>query len=194
MEYRHGGNIYRASRKGHLKPGEIIDFSASINPRALSKKATVAIERAIKEVGAYPDPEHTDLKEALASFHGLRSENILPGNGSTELIYLLPQALKPKSALIVEPAFSEYRRALEINGCSVSGFELSGDFTLDTEALLERTLNGNFDMLYLANPANPTGILTDKREISGLAKELEKNGTTLVVDEAFQRLQRGSFC
>ncbi len=185
MEYRHGGDIYRASRKKVVAPEKIIDFSASVNPRALSEIATSAISDAIKVIGAYPDPDNTDLIETLADFHGLKKENILPGNGSTELIYLIAQTLKPKNALIVEPAFSEYRRALEINGCSVSSFNLSGRFAIDTEALLKKTLSNNFDLLYLANPANPTGVLTNKREICRLAQELEKSGTRLVIDEAF---------
>ncbi len=190
MEYRHGGELLRASNSSSIAPESIVDFSASVNPRTLSGKTVVAIATAMKNLGAYPDPDHTSIKEALARFHTIETESMLPGNGSTELIYLIAQAFAPKttsagSALIVEPAFSEYRRALEANGYATEEHNLCGDFRLDTEALLKRTLEGRFDMLFLANPANPTGVLTDKEEILRLAAGLEETNTTLVVDEAF---------
>ncbi len=200
MEYRHGGEILKAAKKVSLAAGKIIDFSVSVNPRPLSKETMAAILKAAQGLGAYPDPNHTELKEALAGYHGLKAENVLPGNGSTELIYLITQALSlnrlstgtsrlktlaEKKALIVEPAFSEYRRALEINNFNVSEFALPDGFYPDIDLLLTETLEGGFDLLFFANPANPTGVLTDKTEILRLARGLEGGKTVLVLDEAF---------
>ncbi|MBE9529142.1 MAG: threonine-phosphate decarboxylase [Proteobacteria bacterium] len=203
MEYRHGGELYKASKASSVAPECIIDFSSSVNPRSITGKTVVAIATAMSKLGAYPDPTQTNIKEALARVHSIGTKHIVAGNGSTELIYLIAQAFasntgshqagSQKKALIVEPAFSEYRRALKVNGYSIENFnienfnagEAAGDFTLDTEALLERALEEKPDLLFLANPANPTGVLKKKSELLRLASAVEGTGTTLVVDEAF---------
>jgi threonine-phosphate decarboxylase len=81
--------------------------------------AREAVKEALELVGYYPDPEARLLKEALAAYHGLSQNRILPANGSTELIYLVPRVFAPKRALVVEPAFSEYRASLVSSGCRV---------------------------------------------------------------------------
>src|SRR3972149_3719034 len=129
----HGGDIWAASRSTGLKPGELVDFSASINPAGMSRAAIRAVKAALgPTISAYPEPWASGLARSIAEHHGLAPENILPGNGSTELIYLLPRAFKPKKALIVEPAFSEYRRALKLAGSNVAEVVLKGPaFELD---------------------------------------------------------------
>lgn len=191
MKEAHGGDIWAASQKTGLKPGDLVDFSASINPAGMSRKAIRAIKDALgPTVSAYPDPSMTELKKAVSTCHGLPSKNILPANGSTELIYLLPRVLKPSKALIVEPAFSEYRKALRLAGSKVSSHVLKEEygFSPDIERLKARLAKGGmggFDLLYIANPANPTGAPVDRDGLVELADVCSRLGTTMVVDEAF---------
>src|SRR5574340_1299259 len=119
MKDIHGGNIWKASREAGIPAEGIIDFSASVNPLGLSPRAAAAIKKALGFVSPYPDPASSSVVEALAAYHGISAAEILPGNGSTEFIHLLPALLKPASALIVEPAFSEYRKALRYKRCRV---------------------------------------------------------------------------
>ena len=187
MKDAHGGNIWEAARKAGLSPGRIIDFSASINPAGLGPRAKEAVRKALSIIPAYPDPSGLELKKALASYHGISVGQVLPANGSTELVFLIPQVLKPKKALIVEPAFSEYRRALFIAGCRVKSLVLreKDGFLLEGARLKKALSKGRVDVVYIGNPSNPTGALVKKETLCDIAAFCEKAGTNLVVDEAF---------
>ncbi|MBI5188066.1 MAG: threonine-phosphate decarboxylase [Nitrospirae bacterium] len=115
MKFEHGGDIYRLAEELKIQERKVMDFSASINPLGVSKKVKAEIRRHLKYLHNYPDPEAKRLRKYLAQYHGIDSEMILCGNGSTELIYLIPQALKPKKVLILAPTFSEYERAVLIS-------------------------------------------------------------------------------
>lgn len=184
----HGGNIWGASVASSIPPEEILDFSASINPFGAPDGVRAAIERVLKKglASPYPDPESSALRSALAGFHGVRAPEVLPGNGSTEFIYLIPGVYRPKKALIAEPAFSEYRRALEGFGCGVESLVLreKDGFAFDPGRFADKVKKG-FDLVVLANPANPTGALMEKAEVLEAAKICGKAGAALVVDEAF---------
>src|SRR3989304_963265 len=122
MDKTHGGNIWKVASDSGIRPGDIIDFSASINPLGLSPDARRRMMESVSILGHYPEPCADMIRQGLARFHNLSSENIIAGNGSTEFIHLLPQIFRPKRAIIVEPAFSEYRNALELCGCEIKGF------------------------------------------------------------------------
>lgn len=186
MNTIHGGDIWGAARRLGISPSEIMDFSASICPIGPSPLAISAIKEGMATVCAYPDREAFALRQALADYHGLSISNILPANGSTELIYLIPQVLKPEKALIAEPAFSEYRCSLELSGVNVEDFSaLEKDlFAIDVKGLINRLRQG-FDVFYIANPANPTGAFMCKDALFEIAQACAEHSAYLVVDEAF---------
>ncbi|MFQ5737188.1 MAG: threonine-phosphate decarboxylase CobD [Thermodesulfobacteriota bacterium] len=185
MKDVHGGDIWGASKEASKSPGEILDFSASINPLGLPPAAASAIKRSLGLVPPYPEPAATSLAGALASFHGVAPDELLAANGSTQLIHLIPEVLRPERALIVEPAFSEYRSALERAGCRADGLVLKEpDFSLDMKRLASRLRKG-YGVVYIANPANPTGALIGKEALLEAARLCSSVGATLVVDEAF---------
>jgi len=189
----HGGNIWKASRTASKSLTGIIDFSASINPLGPPKASIKAIEDGIRLIPPYPDPYAFELREALSAFHAIPADNILPANGSTELIYLIPRFLKPGRALIVEPAFSEYRSALALSDIRAESFVLSkvDGFGLDL-GRLGRKLAQGFSALYIANPANPTGVLYPEEEVLKVIDMAGRSGATVVLDEAFIDFSGGS--
>ncbi|MBI5892076.1 MAG: threonine-phosphate decarboxylase [Deltaproteobacteria bacterium] len=190
MNKTHGGNIWQIAKENTLKPEDIIDFSSSINPLGMSPKAIAALKEIHKIIPSYPEPSAFDARQELSRFHNIPIENILAGNGSTEFIYLIPQIFKPKKTLIIEPAFSEYRNSLEICGCKVETYPLWTDFKSvpakmpDIEKIY-LMLKNNYDLVYLGNPANPTGALLKKGAILKIADECKKYSALLMVDEAF---------
>lgn len=186
MKYGHGGNIRKTAEIHDIDESAIVDFSANINPLGMSPMAKEAIFKALGTIVNYPDPEAGRLIQALSEYHKISRENILCGNGATELIYLIPRVFKPKSALIVAPAFSEYERALNSSGCKVEHFVLSQDnyFKAGVEELLAAMEKG-YDSFWIGNPANPTGQLITKNDLLKIAERAEKLGITLIVDEAF---------
>ena len=182
---QHGGNIYHYSRKYGIPVEKIVDFSASINPLGPPKAAVAAIKGAIPYLVNYPDPHSTLIKDALSKHLQVDRGCILPGNGSTELIYLIPRVLRPKRALLPVPSFSDYDRALRIAGCRVDYMRLRGSdgFVPDMDRF-KKSVSGT-DIVFLCNPNNPTGTLIEKDIALDMLKMAKKAGAFAVIDEAF---------
>jgi threonine-phosphate decarboxylase len=190
----HGGNIYEKCRESGFAPDRIIDFSASINPKGMPRAAAAAIREHIALVPHYPEPYSESLVSIIAGHYSIDPGSIICANGSTELIYLLPKALKPKKVLVTAPAFSEYERACNRDsGASVVRFTLrrEDDFTVDPDAFINAMAGtgpgkrGKCDLAFLCNPHNPTGRLVKKRDILKIAEAARKLRSYFVVDEAF---------
>lgn len=181
----HGGGVARAARELGLSESEILDFSASINPLGIPEGVLAAARKALWRAVHYPEIDAGALVQALAAYLGVPTECVLAGNGSTELIYLLPRVLRPRRALVVAPAFSEYRRSLDLAGVPVDYLVLDAgeDFRLDPSRLLE-AVRPDTELVILANPANPVGNAVDPRSIARMSQAL-KGQAQILVDEAF---------
>ena len=184
--FDHGGNVFAVARSLGVRPEEILDFSASINPLGMAPVVKEALLSSIDRLMHYPDSDAVELSRALAAFHGLDEASVCVSNGSTELIYLLPRLVKGKRALIVAPAFSEYAKALAREGWEIAYLNLAANdgFSLSLQALEERLAEG-FDALFLCNPGNPTGKLLPPATVEKVCALCGSNGTFLVLDEAF---------
>lgn len=189
----HGGNIYKAALESGISEEKIMDFSASINPLGVSAKVKEVILQELDPLVNYPDPDTKELRHKISRHLGLDPENILCGNGSTELIYLIPRALKPKSVLITAPAFSEYERACRLNyESSIMSYELKekNNFQINPDEFIsamtgEMNSTPHCDMAFLCNPNNPTGSLLKREEVLKIAEAARESKCFLVVDEAF---------
>lgn len=181
----HGGDIWQASRLKDAAPEELCDFSASINPLGFPQSCRKALLNSLKSIPPYPDPFSTALKEAIASFHGVGIDEVVPANGSNEIISIIPRLLKSGPALIVEPAFSEYRKALGLSGIRVKSHLLreQDGFTLNP-ARLNKAIEG-CSVVYIANPSNPTGVLTSREDLLDIISHAKLKGALVVIDEAF---------
>jgi threonine-phosphate decarboxylase len=182
----HGGQALLLARLLGRPLSEILDFSASINPLGPPAAALAAAQEALAEVQHYPESDAASLRQALAAHHGLPEHNLLVGNGSTELLYLLPRLLQPRRALIVTPAFSEYRSALQLAGAEVIDWPLPAEtgFILSAPELIAAARSTDVDMLVVANPGNPTGVGIPPEELLAVADGLDGR-CSLAVDEAF---------
>ncbi|OGW17109.1 MAG: threonine-phosphate decarboxylase [Nitrospinae bacterium RIFCSPLOWO2_12_FULL_45_22] len=181
----HGGNVWRLARESGNSWQTVLDFSANINPLGFPAGLKETILNYLPTITHYPDPECQALREKLAQLHRIGLENIIVGNGSTELLHLLPRALKLQQGLIIEPAFSEYEKGLRYNGTRPHFLELSeaDGFQLDL-AEFEEKLNG-MEIVFLANPSNPTGQVWERSVLEDLLLLCYHNGAFLLVDEAF---------
>lgn len=181
----HGGNVWRLARGSGSSWQEIIDFSANINPLGFPAGITETILNCLPAITLYPDPECQALREKLARLHQIEIEDIIVGNGSTELLHLLPRALKLEEGLILVPAFSEYEKALRNSGNSPHFIELpeANGFQLDM-AEFEEKING-MKIVFLANPANPTGQGWERNLLEEILGLCYYKGALFLVDEAF---------
>jgi threonine-phosphate decarboxylase len=178
----HGGDVYHLARTLGLDLADLLDFSANINPLGFPPGLHAAAQEALKGIVHYPDRRCLALRQELAHYHHLSLEQILVGNGSTELIYLLARVLKPRRGLIVTPAFSEYEQALTAAGVPLA-------FQATTEAhnftLHEALEAATGDLVFVAHPASPSGALLDQELFLDTAARLNDVGAYLLLDEAF---------
>ncbi len=89
----HGGDIFELARRRGCDWREIIDFSASINPLGPAPGVKPAIVEALDRIVHYPERDPSDLKDALAAKWNVHRDQILLGNGATELIFFLDASL-----------------------------------------------------------------------------------------------------
>lgn len=185
MRHDHGGNLRALAEVVGVTPDQLLDFSASINPLGLSPRVEAAIRAALPSVVHYPDPGASALREALAAYHGVSPESVLPANGATELIYLLVKTMPPRRALILHPAFSEYEAALELTDARLDHALLdeADGFVPRLPEMLPRL--ADYDVVILANPNNPAGSVIPKSNLLAMVEAADAAGTVLVVDEAF---------
>ena len=185
FKHLHGGNLERAMEKYGISSEKIIDFSANINPLGFSSKTREAIIKNLDRLSHYPDPECKEAKKEISHYFKIDYENIVLGNGSTELIYLIVQTLKPKKILIPVPTFCEYERASNNNNVSINFYKLKEkqEFLLSMDEIILQL--AEIDIVFLCNPNNPTGTFLLKKEMLILVKEVQKRKIFLVLDEAF---------
>jgi adenosylcobyric acid synthase len=181
--FRHGGNVIKLAREAGLEPGTLSDFSANINPLGPPDWFRPLVSSQLSSLVHYPDPDCSRLLEIMARRFQVDPQEILIGNGSTELLYLIPRVLPVSRALIAVPAYVDYAKALHLAGQSVQYhyLEESGGFRLNTAAL-ESGLTGG-ELVVLGQPNNPTGLSVDPQEIRSLAGRHPE--TFFLVDEAF---------
>jgi threonine-phosphate decarboxylase len=181
----HGGNIYKAARRYGLEERKIIDFSSNVNPLGTSSAAKRAAKKALSQIDRYPDPDMRDLRMAISRYFGIKSEHVACGNGSNDLIHLIPRVFRPKKVLVLAPTFSEYVPAVEDAGGEIVLFPLSEREGFRVDPIeISFALKG-VDMAFLCNPNNPTSRIITKGEMLEIVHYALQHSVRLVVDEAF---------
>jgi len=183
---KHGGNVYQIARQTGIGWEHLIDFSANINPLGFSSQVRKVLRSSEDAMLNYPDRESHDFVAALSAYHDMPADALLAGNGSSEFIYLLPRVLRPKSILIVAPAFTEYEASYQRTKnvvCFFATRERDG-FAMRTKRLFAELRRG-YGALYLCNPANPTGMLVAADTLHEIVHYASQKGTSTVIDETF---------
>ena len=180
---RHGGRIRKiASRMG--ADDELLDFSANINPLGAPPLDDV-IRREMRWISHYPDNEYNEFKQAASAFVGVDTENIVPGNGSSELIRLFAEMIieEGDTVVIPVPTFGEYETQSRLFGADIAYID-----QLDKSPVIDNSLLKDAKAVFICNPNNPTGTLLPRQEVVDLARRCEFHQTFLLVDEAFIEL------
>ena len=166
---------------------QILDFSANINPLGPSPKALRRLRRDLPLIRFYPDTETRELRDLIANEASISSDCILFGNGATPLLHLVPRVLKPRTAVVPEPSFSEYSSALERQGCRIHRLVTRAEegFQIHREELFHILRRARPDLLILGNPNNPTGSLVPRPLLSELIDVCSERRIYLVLDESF---------
>ena len=181
--YRHGGNLRLLSQASGFAAEQLLDFSANINPLGLPDWLRPLIESRISDLIHYPDPEATELVAAIANLHRIPTDQVLVGNGATELLHLLPRALGCSSLLVAVPSYSDYEGPALLNNLAIERFQLSADngFLLNPQQLAPLLKPGQ--LVILGQPNNPTGRTIDPAALHGLITS--HPATLFALDESF---------
>lgn len=184
--------MYAASRELGCGVKDLIDFSASINPLGPSPSVWRAITGARHVLHHYPDPECWALRQAIAKQRQCAPGHIVVGNGSTELIHAIPQALKIRRLVVVQPTFSEYAASMARAGGRVIAVhaDRKEQYALPIDRLchlLQAQTEGSraIDAFVLCNPNSPTGQACGADDMMKLARVAQRRGVWLIVDETF---------
>ena len=190
----HGGLDTAELRSLGLLPEHVLDFSANVNP--LSPSRLVKQAAAATDLSSYPDRYSLALRENLAERLSVGVDNLLVGNGSTEIIHLLARAfLGPQEkCLIFAPAFGEYEAAARLAGAEVRLFRAKEEqgFQWPVDAAVEETVRTRPGMVFLCNPNNPTGVYLDRGDVERIHEAVGENGL-FVLDDAYAPLADGQW-
>lgn len=184
--HNHGGKIEDWKKEfGLSKRQDIIDFSSSINPLGAPKGISELLNGNFHLFSQYPQDYSQSLREKLAEYTGINKNNLLVTNGSIEAIYLVARLVSGKTTLVVEPAFSEYERAVKSNNGRHYSFKTrdTDNFRIDFNKLIKKIPVAG--AVFVCNPNNPTGSVLRRGDLLCLLKKCRQRGTILIIDEAF---------
>jgi threonine-phosphate decarboxylase len=192
----HGGNVWAAARFLECDPSALLDLSTNTFSRMEDRTAALLAEDPEGETAGgrwalrYPDPHACGVRAALAAAEGVPAEQVLAGNGASELIWAALGSLRPRKAFFLGPLFAEYARACRALGvawdvltppeagtdpCSAGGFAPDA-------GTLRRIAATDADVVVACSPNNPgTAVLLDPEPLLKAA-----GGRTLLLDASYK--------
>ena len=182
MRLTHGGDIRGFEEKYGRKP---IDFSVNLSPLGMPESAARAAREALSEAEAYPDPLSRRLRKAVAEKEGVPESFVYIGNGAADIFYRVAYALRPREALIPAPSFTEYEKALLKCGALVHNFRCKDEEDFAVGRSFVDSFRHGIDAVFLCQPNNPTGLLTEKELLLELQLRCKVNSALLLIDECF---------
>lgn len=172
----HGGDIYRNRVS--------MDYSININlgiPTGVKR----ALYGAVRHCMEYPDIEARELRMRIGKKYGIPKENILCGNGASELFLAIAHGIKPERTGIPVPSFGGYEYAAKASGSDIRYLFMGEADGFCLSRKLFEPSEGRMDMLILANPNNPVGNIIESKMLIELVTRCMEEQTVVVVDECF---------
>lgn len=171
----------KAKAAGYDAP---IKLSANENALGCSPMAREAYLAAATSIHKYPDPRAVALREAIAAKRNLDPARIILGAGSDEIFSLVCQAYLSPAQTMVQPqfAFAAWAIAARAAGAEVISAP-ERNYTLDVDAIIG-AVTATTRVVFVANPANPTGTYVPFHHIKRLHEALPDN-VVLVLDAAY---------
>ncbi|MBU2698486.1 histidinol-phosphate transaminase [Pimelobacter sp. 30-1] len=167
-------------RPGAAAPSAAGSLSSNESALGASPHVVDAVVRAARSAHRYPDALATELRAEIAARHGIPTEQVLVGNGSDELIFLLALAFLAGggTAVCADPAYRVDEISTQVVGGTVVSVPLAED-QHDLAAMAAVPA----DLAYVVNPHNPTGTLVPRDAVRRF-REHSPAGL-VVVDEAY---------
>jgi len=176
--------LYQGGDSNVQGANRVTKLSSNENPFGPSPAARDAYTAAGQSLELYPSTNHAGLREAIAELHGLDAARVICGAGSDELLTLIAQAYcgPGDTVLYPEHGFLMYKIVAKSAGATPIAVP-EAQRTVDVDAILA-SVDTSTRIIYLANPANPTGTIVPQQDINRLAAELPTD-IMLVLDGAY---------
>jgi len=164
---------------------EFIRLNSNENAYGPSPRVASAIRSAIDMVNRYPFMKYEEVTERIASFHGVKPEQVLFACGSTEILRVAACAFLGSGKKLIQglPTFESVEHYAKAVGSEVVSVPLDRSFAHDLGRMLSH-VDASTGLVYVCNPNNPTGSLTPRNDIENFISRLPAN-TKVLVDEAY---------
>jgi histidinol-phosphate aminotransferase len=162
----------------------IVRLSANENPYGPSLKAHHAMQNSFDVCCRYPDEKNDVLIEKLANINGVTREQIVLGDGSSEILKLCAETFTgPQQGKLVaaDPTFEAILEYSKANGAQVVKVPLTSSFAHDLPKMSGAAKGG---LIYICNPNNPTASITSKSDLREFIANAPRK-TMILVDEAY---------
>jgi histidinol-phosphate aminotransferase len=183
--YQPGKPIEEIKRKYNLK--KVIKLASNENPLPIPQNVSDAVCKAISSLHRYPDSDSFFLREKIAAYNRIGTENVIVGAGSVELIRMIAKCfLKPgEKVLTSEKTFLMYRVAAIEEGGREAYIEAKMDeaFKYDLDNFY-RLIDKKTKIIFIANPNNPTGTLLSKKQLYDFIERIPRD-KIVVLDNAY---------
>lgn len=189
----HGGAFFQAigerfetlDRRHRIINADVLDAWFSPSPRVLA----ALTEHLPWLLRTSPPTNSAGLIDVIAEARGVEHGHVLPGAGSSDLIFLaLREWLDRDSrSLVLDPTYSEYTHVLEnIIGCRVDRLRLSRDdhYRVPLDRLAASLQSGGYDLVVLVNPNSPTGQFISREALQSVLASVPAR-TRVWIDETY---------
>lgn len=181
--YVPGKSVDEMKREYHID--RFVKAGSNENPLGPSPLAVRAVQEAAAGMNLYPDDYGYRLKEKLAEKHGLKVENIVLGNGGTELLKMFAETFinEGDEAVISANTYNKYATEIGFLGGVPVIIPTKENFEANVEGMV-RAVNERTKLLFICNPNNPTGNIVTKDRIKWLIDNTPEH-VTIILDEAY---------
>lgn len=182
--------LYQSGEARIAGVAEALKLSSNENPYGSGEKAKEAFARSVHNLHRYPATDHTPLRQAIAEVHGLDPACIICGVGSDEVLQFVSQAYAGPGDEVIytEHGFSMYPILAYMVGATPVCVP-ERERVIDVDAILA-ACTARTKIVFIANPANPTGTMIGGNEVARLADGLPE-GALLVHDGAYAEFVEG---
>ncbi len=175
---------FAAEPSGEAASTNVVRLSSNENPYGPSIKALKAMSDAFGLSCRYPDEHVDELIDALAKLNGVDRNQILLGDGSSEILKLCAETFTgPKHGTMIaaDPTFEAILEQAQVNGAKVIKVPLTSNFAHDLPKMAAAAKDG---LIYVCNPNNPTASITPKNALREFIEKASRK-TMILVDEAY---------
>jgi histidinol-phosphate aminotransferase len=182
--YQGGKPIAEVAREFGLDEAKIVKLASNENPLGMPESARQAMQKAMADIGRYPDSNGFDLKATITAKYNVPQDWITLGNGSNDILELAAHAFVQQGQSVV---FSQYSFAvypLATQGVGARAIVVPAKNYGHDLAAMAKAITADTKLVFIANPNNPTGTFIPAKEIEAFLKAVPPH-VVVVLDEAY---------